>query len=216
MKPRVICISRTLGAGGQHVARTVSQKLAYRYVDEEIIKEVAEREHVDVAVVEDAERRKSFLDRLLDSLAVSPAPELMAFSPGFPLTPAEVEASGDARTTEYYRRLIREVVLETAESGDVVIFAHAAAMALGPRPDVLRVLVTASPATRAERVAAAHGLSARDAEKAITDSDRDRRAYLEDFYGIAEELPTHYDLVVSTDVLTPRQGADVVLALAHD
>ncbi len=213
MKPRVVCVSRSLAAGGHHVARAISQKLGFRYVDEDIIREVADREQVDVSVIEDAERRQSFLVRLLDSLAVAPAPEMMAYSPGFfPLTPGEIEAAGSVSTTERRRRLIREVVKETAQSGDVVIFAHAAAFALGAGDDILRVLVTASPQTRAERLAAAYDLSARDAEKAIADSDKARRDYLRDFYEIAHELPTHYDVVINTDVLSPKNGVDMIMA----
>ena len=55
MKARVICISRALAAGGQNVARAVSQRLGFRYVDEDIVKEAADREKVDVSVIEDAE-----------------------------------------------------------------------------------------------------------------------------------------------------------------
>ncbi len=215
MKARVICISRSLAAGGQNVARAVSQRLGFRYVDEDIVKQAAEREKVDVSVIEDAERRQSFLDRLLESFAVAPAPEMMAFSPGLPLTAADIEAGGTLRTTEHYRQLIRQVVQETAAQGDVVIFAHAAAMALGRDANVLRVLVTASLETRVERVAAAYALSPREAEKAIKESDKARRDYLKDFYGIGEELPTHYDLVINTDVLSPQRGVDVILAAAR-
>lgn len=215
MKSRVICISRSLAAGGQNVARAVSQRLGFRYVDEDIVKQAAEREKVDVSVIEDAERRQSFLDRLLESFAVAPAPEMMAFSPGLPLTAADIEAGGTLRTTEHYRQLIRQVVQETAAQGDVVIFAHAAAMALGRDATVLRVLVTASLETRVERVAAAYALSPREAEKAIKESDKARRDYLKDFYGIGDELPTHYDLVINTDVLSPQRGVEVILAAAR-
>ncbi len=212
MKTRVVCVSRTLAAGGNHIARAVSQKLGFRYADEEIIKEAAQREGVDVAVVEDAERRQSFFDRLLDSLAVAPSPEMMSFSPGFPVTPTELLEAGGPATTEHYRQLIREVVRDVAARGEVVIFAHASAVALGSSEGVLRVLVTASPQTRAERLAAAYDLSAKRAEKEIAESDKARRAYLRDFYDVTDEEPNLYDLVINTDVLTPREGVDIVLA----
>jgi cytidylate kinase len=213
MKPRVICISRALAAGGEDIARSVSQRLGFRYVDEEIIDQAADKEQVDASVIADAERRQSFLDRLLESFAVAPTPEAMTFAAGFPAA-LPVETAASVRTTEHYRQLIRDVVLETAQRGDVVIFAHASAMALGPRDDVLRVLITASPQTRAERLGKAHGMSSEKAEKAIKESDKSRRAYLSDFYGIKEELPTHYDLVVNTDVLSPHRAVDLILAAA--
>jgi cytidylate kinase len=147
--------------------------------------------------------------------ASSSSTEMMAFSPGLPVTPADLEATGAVRTTEHYRQLIRDVIQETANQGEVVIFAHAAAMALGASGEVLRVLITASPETRAERVAAAYALSPRDADKAIRESDKARRDYLKDFYGIGEELPTHYDLVINTDVLSPQRAVDAILGAAR-
>src|SRR5512147_2122206 len=157
MKTRVICVSRTLGAGGEEVARAISQRMGFRYVDEEIVAKAGEKEGVDVDVIKDAERRKSFIDRLLESLAIAPAPEVMAISPGL-MHPAafatglELSGSGSAlRGTEHYRQLIRDVVRDTARQGNVVIVAHAAAMALSGQEGVLRVLITASPEVRAKR-----------------------------------------------------------------
>lgn len=215
MSPRVICISRTLAAGGEDIARAVSQKLGFRYVDEEIIDRAAAKEGVDISVVENAEQRQSFLDRLLESFAVAPTPEAMTFASGFPAIPVPVETAGGLRTTEHYRQLIRDVVQETATQGDVVIFAHAAAMALGARDDILRILITASPQTRAKRLDDAHRMSPQEAEKAIKDSDKSRCDYLKNFYGVDDELPTHYDLVVNTDVLSPQRAVDVILAAAR-
>jgi cytidylate kinase len=97
----------------------------------------------------------------------------------------------------------------------VVIVAHAASLALGGTEGVLRVLVTASPETRAQRLAAAQGISAEDAATAVAASDRERRDYLHRFYRVKEELPTHYDVVINTDVLSPQQAVDVVLAAAQ-
>lgn len=215
MKPRVICMSRALAAGGEDIARAVSQKLGFRYVDEEIIDRAAQKERVDISVIENAEQRQSFLNRLLESFAVASTPEAMTFASGFPAIPLPVETAANVRTTEHYRQLIRDVVKETALHGDVVIFAHASAMALGGHDDVLRVLITASPHTRAERLTAAHEMNQQDAEKAIRESDKARRDYLKNFYGVNEELPIHYDLVVNTDVLSPQRAVDVILAAAR-
>jgi cytidylate kinase len=215
MKTRVICISRSLGAGGQYIARAVSQKLSFRLVDEEIIQRAAEREGVDVAVVADAERRRSFLERLFDSFAIASLPEMTTVAPGFFVAPGAHETCGGLFGTEQCRQLIRDVVRETADQGDVVILAHAAAIALGGRDDILRVLVTASPATRAARLAAIYALDARRADAELKNSDAARRAYLHDFYGVTTELPTHYDLVINTDILAPVDAADVVVAAAR-
>lgn len=108
------------------------------------------------------------------------------------------------------------MIADCAEAGDVVIVAHAASMALAGAPGVLRVLVTASPEVRAARVARERAdFDAAAAAALVRDSDRERRDYFHRFYDIAREEPTHYDLVISTDVLTPRQAADVACAAAR-
>ena len=70
--------------------------------------------------------------------------------------------------------------------------------------------MTASPKTRAQRVASLHGLDEGHAAREIKSSDAARRDYLKRFYDIDEELPTHYDLVINTDVISVDQAARLV------
>jgi cytidylate kinase len=113
------------------------------------------------------------------------------------------------------RALIRDTVVETVARGNVVIVAHAASHALVPDPGTLRVLVTASESTRAQRVGAAEQLDEAQAARAIGDSDGGRRDYLKRFYSVDSESPTDYDLVVNTDLLSTEQAAAIVLHAAE-
>ena len=106
--------------------------------------------------------------------------------------------------------MIRETIERTAARGNAVIVAHAASYVVEPGDESLRVLVTASPSTRAERLGAADAVELAKAARAVKESDAGRRDYLKRFYKIDEELPTHYDLVVNTDVLSVEQAADLV------
>ena len=54
------------------------------------------------------------------------------------------------------------------------------------------------------------GLDEAHAARTVKDSDAARRDYLKRFYGIDEELPTHYDVVVNTDVLSFERAAQVI------
>jgi cytidylate kinase len=112
------------------------------------------------------------------------------------------------------RALIRETVVQTAARGNVVIVAHAASHALEPDPRILRVFVTASTATREQRLAEANGLDQRQAGSAIKDSDAGRRDYLKRFYSVERESPTDYDLVVNTDRVSSEEAAQIVLRAA--
>jgi len=74
MAATVVCISRTDGSLGEFVGVAVASELGFRYVDHEVVARAAEKAQVDRATIADAERRKSFVRRLFDSL---PAPSLV-------------------------------------------------------------------------------------------------------------------------------------------
>jgi cytidylate kinase len=112
------------------------------------------------------------------------------------------------------RGVIRSVIEETATEGGVMIVSHAASMALADRSDVLRVMLTASPDTRSERLASSLGLDAGEAAKTLKRADAGRADYIKRFYGISQELPIHYDLVVNTDRLAPETAAQLIIAAA--
>jgi len=95
-----------------------------------------------------------------------------------------------------------------------VIVAHGASHLVPRGPEALRVLVTASPATRARRLGEARGLDAAGAMREVKREDAARRDYLRRFYDIDEERPTHYDVVVNTDGLSVEQAAGLVVRAA--
>jgi cytidylate kinase len=213
---RVVCISRTTAAGGENVGDTVAQRLGFRYVDEQIIERAAQLAQVDPKLVEAAEHRRPLLQRVLDKLAA--AHELAgpaSLATGVPLDAFVPVSSGYHAQPDDLRVLIRAAIHEVATAGLAVIVAHAASMALAGVDGVLRVLVTASPTSRAERLAVAQGISVADATAAIARSDRERRDYFLQFYNLKDESPTHYDLVINTDVLSPSQAVEVIIAAAQ-
>ena len=89
-----------------------------------------------------------------------------------------------------------------------------ASMALAGRNSLLRILVTASAETRAERLVTPGGLSEADAAKMVRDTDRARADYLKRFYQISHEEPTQYDLVINTDALSIAQVVGVIASSA--
>ncbi len=208
MPRRVICISRLLGAGGADVGRMVADSLNYRFVDEEIVQQAAESNGVSVEELADAERRTTVIDKLLRNLALAGgAAGLVGHGAG--LIPVN-----DGTDPKSLRGLIQRSIHETAERGDVVIVSHGASYALSGRSDVLRVLVTASPEMRATRAAQDNSLDMKQSTKAVADGDAARAAYLKRFYGVAAELPTHYDLALNSDALSIELIRDLVVSAA--
>jgi cytidylate kinase len=206
MARRVVCIARVLGSGADVVGRSVADALGFRYVDEEIVRRAADNEGVTVDDLVDAERRRSWLQRWFGDVALAGAAEgYMLGAAILPPTPSRERLQG----------LIQSAIHEAAEQGDLVIVSHAASFALARRDDVLRVLVTASASVRQARLVAAGAPDAADAAASVKHDDEARADYLKRFYDVRQELPTHYDLVISTDRLAPELAGELVVHAAR-
>ena len=203
MSRTVVCISHAAGAGGEEVGRLVADRLGFLYVNEEIVARAAAKGGVNAADVADEERRKSLAARALNAIAQGGG-EAWTLGAVGPVGSREELDSDDIRS------LIRETIEQTAARGKAVIVAHAASYAIGRGDAVLRVLVTASPETRATRIAGAEGVDQATAARAVKKSDAGRADYLKRFYNVREESPTHYDLVLNTDSLSIEQTAELI------
>ena len=199
----MVCISHASGAGGEEVGRLVAERLGFLYVNEAIVATAAAKGGVDAADVADEERRKSLAARMLNAIAQGGG-EAWAMGGSVPARSSD-ELGGDE-----IRALIRETIEQTAARGNAVIVAHAASYAVPRGPAALRVLVTASPDTRAARVADEGGFDQAGAVRAVKDSDAGRSDYLKRFYDVGEESPTHYDLVLNTDTFSSAEAAELI------
>jgi cytidylate kinase len=211
MTRRVVCISRLVGAGGEAVGQMVADSLGYRLVDEEILQQAAESSGVSVDELADAERRTKVIEGLLKNLTIAGGAASVMAPGGSAAVDLGVGVGTDSKSL---RALIQKSIHETAAQGDVVIVSHAASYALAGDDDVLRVLVTASPETRTARAAQAAALDDKKAAKVVADSDAARAAYLKRFYGVGDELSTHYDLALNSDSLSIELMSDIVIRAA--
>jgi cytidylate kinase len=182
----------------------VSERLGFRYLDEEIVVSAAVKGELEPEALANTERRKALIERFLERVADAGAVE------AYPALVAEYTSTGESD-----RALIRDVIREVADEGEAVIVAHAASMALADREDILRVFVTASPETRARRVATEDGLADKAAADAIRKADRARVDYFRRFYRVGRELPTHYDLVINTDAIAETDAAGLIVHAAQ-
>ena len=201
---RAVALSQIYGAESESIGLKVAQKLDFGYLNEAIVAQVANDRGVDPVAVAEAERRKSLLSRIAELAArgsVESAP------------PGPWPSSFDE--ADKFLSLIQDAVKEAADRGKVVLVAHAACYACAERPDVLRVSITAPLSARVSRVAAAEGVSEKEANKSLRQSDAGRASYLKRIYGISKEAPTDYDVVINTDRMAPDVAADLIAGLVQ-
>jgi cytidylate kinase len=66
------------------------------------------------------------------------------------------------------------------------------------------------------RLAEEEQIDAERARRVVKASDAGRADYLKRFYGITDELPTHYDLVINTDALSFGAAAALISQAASE
>jgi cytidylate kinase len=199
----VIAIARTLGAGGEAIGRMVAGDFGMRYVDSEIIDEAATLVGVTEKDLAKAEigASKGLIERIIESFALGGAA-------------SEIPATRPVSALPGYEKVIIDVIRRTASEGNAVIVAHGAAIALAGSEGVLRVLVTASPQTRKERLMAL-GQGKTTAQRLVEESDASRAEFLRRFYQHEAEVPTDYDLVINTDHLSADEAAALIRGLVE-
>ena len=200
---RAVALSQMDGTGSEAIGREAARELGFGYLNEAIIAQVAQDHGMDADTVAEAERRKSFF------LRVAEAAVHMTAGP-VPPDPRAYEPD----QTDTLLSLIRDTVQDAAERGSVVLAAHAACYACADRSDVLRVWVTAPPATRVSRVVAG-GLSDKDAARWLDRSDAGRASYLKRVYGVSGESPADYDVVINTERLAPHEAVGLITGLVR-
>ena len=199
---RAVALSQVDGAGGESIGHQLAQKLGFGYLNEAIVAQVARDHGVDPSIVAGAERRKSFFTRVAEMAArgavdVPPDPSLYVDQ------------------TDALLALIRDALRDAADRGSVVLVAHAACYACADRLDVLRVGVTAPLPARESRVASALGITGTEAARRLRRSDAGRASYLKRVYGIGEESPADYDVMLNTGRLTPDAAVGLILGLVQ-
>ena len=208
MSYRVVCISRDVGAGGEDIGRAVASQLGFRYVDEEIVQRVAEQSGLDHARVAGAEERRGLVARLLDAVEQSaaglPEPYIYAADVQLPAAPGERRPRTDPRggtTDGRRRRRCDRGPRRVARAGR----ANGGAAGVGDR--VARCV---------RRTAGRHsGVDAKRAGELVEGGRKARAEYLRRFHNVKQELPSQYDVVLSTDVLSVDDAAAAVVMLAR-
>ncbi len=199
---RVITISREYGAGGASVAGLLAERLGWRLLDRELLKEVSRAAQVEFGVAEQYDERiDPWLHRVLKQ----------ALAHGTLDRPNSI-ADSDLFDAEIMASVCRRVIEAASRIGDCVIVGRGSQCVLHGRDDAFRVFLYAPLAIRVQRIA--ERLGARpDLEDTVRENDGARADYIRKYFGQDWCNPYLYDLMVNT-----RHGyaaaAEAILAAA--
>jgi cytidylate kinase len=199
----IVSIARELGAGGRSVGEAIAAALGAVLFDEKsIITELPARAGVSAEyVAERIERPPSAGDQLIADLAAASA--MVPF------------ASVYQQPDEIVIDAVRDLVIDYAKKGHVVVIGHGGVSMLGWRPSgipVLAILLRAGRPWRIEQLARRYAIDAAEARRRIERTDDARERYQRHYFNADVYDSRQYDLVLCTETL----GLDLAIRVATE
>jgi cytidylate kinase len=185
---RVLTVEREYGSGGGEIAGVLAQRLGWKLWDQALTNEIARQMECDCRVVEErAEKRDPLFHRLL-----------MAFMRG------SHEGSLNAprlkiADAECIREVTEQVVKEAAQCGGCVIVGRGSAYYLDDRPDAFHVFIYAPFDDKVRRLQA-EGKSEREAIHLAESVDRDREAFIRQYFKVDWPDRHRFHLMVNSAI----------------
>lgn len=185
---RVLTIEREYGSGGGEIAAALAQRLGWKLWDQALTNEIARQMECDCRVVEEREEKR---DPLFHRL-------LMAFMRG------SHEGSLNAprlkiADAECIREVTEQVVKYAAQCGGCVVVGRGSAYYLQDRPDAFHVFIYA-PFDEKVRRLRAEGKSEREAVHLAQTVDRDRAAFIAQYFKVEWPDRHRFHLMVNSAI----------------
>jgi cytidylate kinase len=183
-----ITLTREAGTPGTTIAQEAARQLGWQAYDHELLEIVAREKHLRASQLEG-------LDEQVRS-------QLVTFAESIGGTPSVTEFG--------YFRDLAETILLLAAKGRCVIVGRGAAFLL-PKAKTLSVRVVGERSDRIQAAAKDRGLSVKEAERWVTETDEQRERFVQRHFGLDATNPSHYDLVLNASHWTVADAAGLVV-----
>jgi len=191
---RVVTIEREYGSGGAEIASRVAARLGWKLYDQLLTNEIARLMECDCRVVEEREeKRDPLFYRLLRAF-------MRGSHEGSLQGPRLKVADADC-----IREVAERVVKDAAQKGQCVIVGRGSAYYLQDRPDAFHAFIYAPYEEKVRRLHAG-GKSESDAAHLAETVDRDRAAFIKQYFNVEWPDRHRFHLMINSTV-----GADAVV-----
>lgn len=171
---KVITISRQYGSGGRELGERLAAKLGVPLYDKELLNLIAEKEKIEVSLLESFDEMEPDLDNYT----------VRNIMPDYQISMAKKVFAAYSRT-----------ILALGEKKDCVIVGRCADVIL---PNSIRIFVYADMDYRLDRIRHIGQLSEQEAQKLIRKMDNRRRNYRKFYCEQDWGIITDYDLCLNT------------------
>jgi cytidylate kinase len=169
---RVITVDREYGTGAPDIAARLAERLGWKLWDQLLTNEIARLMECDCRAVEEHEERRDPLHYRLFKSFMRGSFEGTLNAPRLKMVDAEC-----------IREVAEKVVTQAAKEGNSVIVGRGSAYYLRERPDAFHVFIYAPLAEKVRRLRQA-GKSEEEAVQLAETVDRDRAAYIRQYFGL--------------------------------
>jgi cytidylate kinase len=186
MTVRIITLEREYGSGGSAIAAKLASRLGWKLWDQLLTDEIARRLECDRKAVEaHEERRDPVFYRLLRAFQLGSF-EGSSGAPHFGFV-----------DTDRVRDIVMNFLPEIAEEGNCVVVGRGSAYYLGNRPDAFHVFIYAPFSERVRRLRAT-GKSEKEASELAETVDRDRAAFIKQYFNVEWPGRSRFHLMVNS------------------
>jgi cytidylate kinase len=183
----VVTLSREPGSGGNLVAQAIADCLGLDLFHQDLITAMAENADASTRVI-----------RTLDERSLSMIEDWV-----------EAAISERHLWPDDFLRVLMRVIGALGRHGHAVVIGRGANFVLPPEHR-FRVRVIAPLDLRVKRVAEAHGVSKKEAQRRVVRTESDRRAFIRKYFHSDIADPINYDMVLNTGTLSIDAAAKAV------
>ena len=199
---RIITIEREYGSGGADIAQKVAQRLNWKLWDQLLTNEIARFMECDCSVVEQHEEKKDPLYYRLLKGFMRGSYEGSVHAP-----------NANIADTDCIRQVAERVVNSAADAGQCVIVGRGSAYYLQNRPDAFHVFVYAPYADKIRRLRA-QGKSEKEAAHLADSVDRDRAAFIKQYFGVEWPDRQRFHLMINSTIGQDTSTETILNAIA--
>ena len=194
--PLVITISRQLGSGGALLGQKLAEKLGMLYLDQKIIKEVAEKLGVLTEDIEWRDERIISEWRSVIKLLASVQPKI-----SYPMFEMAVPNVPVTLSNKELFEAESEIISRVAKEKPAVIIGRCGSYILRNHPKHVSIFLHANIEFRKQNVQEYYGVSDKDAAQIIESADKYRIRYIHEFTGCDMNDARQYHLSIDAGVL---------------
>jgi len=184
----VVTLSRGYGSLGREVGQALAARLGVDLCDRSILEAVAARASVDVKLL-------NKLDETVRHAGLQPWRNLF--------TPAVL-------TDQAFHKHLVTVIMNISKKGGVIL-GRGAHLVLGPG-HAFRVRIVGSLEECAHRIVGREDIDLAAARERVQAVDRERDAYLQQYFGVSSSDETVHDLVLNSDRFSVAEMVELILS----